>query len=254
MNASACWLKFSLNIGGKRSAVLRSNQSERPSRNRPHRVGAKALTFFSHQSPFILSSLCARDSDRLCFYLMLSGKRLVLSAAGFGGGFAIVAAALVGGLAWYESRPKKLPEWNTTAIKATFKDVVLQTSVPKPKIVFSYSLENTTNDDYLIDHKSQVAVMATMPEGKGFEPDETLMLPASFYIPANQKVVLAISKEYEYSDEYPERDRNNVEKLAPFMNRRLRLLDGFVLFDKARRYKIALPNGWPDVNRKHGKN
>ncbi len=31
------------------------------------------------------------------------------------------------------------------------------------------------------------------------------------------------------------------------MNRRLKELDGFVLSDKTYRYKIILPNGWPDV-------
>jgi hypothetical protein len=92
--------------------------------------------------------------------------------------------------------------------------------------------------------------MATLPDGKGFEPDVELSLPSSFYIPAKQKVVLSVSKESEYSDAYPEQDRDNVDKLTAFMTRRLKELDGFVLFDKTRRYKIILPkNGWPYVNK-----
>ena len=70
------------------------------------------------------------------------------------------------------------------------------------------------------------------------------------YVPAKQKVVLSVSKEGEYSDAYPEREKHNTEKLAPYMNHRLKELDGFVVFDKTRRYKIVLPNGWPDVNKK----
>ena len=94
-----------------------------------------------------------------------------------------------------------------------------------------------------------MTVMATLPDGKGFEPDEALSIPPSVYIPARQKVVLAISKEVEYNESYPEKDRDDAKKLGPFMNRRLKELDGFVLFDKNRRYKIVLPNGWPDVKK-----
>jgi hypothetical protein len=49
---------------------------------------------------------------------------------------------------------------------------------------------------------------------------------------------------------YPEREKDNGEKLAAFMDRRLKELDGFVLFDKTRRYKIILLNGWPDASKK----
>jgi hypothetical protein len=181
---------------------------------------------------------------------MFGWKKLVLTAAGFGGGFAVLIALIIGVWVWYQGRPQKQPEWNSSAIKATFKDLGITTSVPKPTLWFSYSLENTTNTDYSIDDKSQVLVMATLPEGKGFQPDETLSLPSSLYIPAKQKVVVKVSKESEYNDAYTERDRDNVDKVAPFMNRRLNELDGFVLFDKMHRYEIILPNGWPDVKKK----
>ena len=62
--------------------------------------------------------------------------------------------------------------------------------------------------------------------------------------------MLVVSKESEYNDVYPERDRDDSEKLAAFMTRRLKELDGFVLFDKTHRYKIVLPNGWPDFKKK----
>lgn len=123
------------------------------------------------------------------------------------------------------------------------------TSVPRPRLTFSYSLENRTDSDYSIGDRSQVLVMAILPEGKGFQMDEALSLPSSFYLPAKQKVVLSISKESEYNDTYPPRDQADEDKLSAFMTRRIKELDGFVLFDKTRRYKIILPNGWPDVNK-----
>jgi hypothetical protein len=159
-----------------------------------------------------------------------------------------VLAAIAEVWIWHESHPRRDPEWNTTAIKATFKDVVIDTSTPKPRFTFSYALENTTNSDYSIDGTSQLVVMATLPEGKGFEPDETLSLPLSLGVPAKQKVVLSVFKEGKYNDAYPERDEDNADKLAPYMNSRLKELDGFVVFDKTHRYKIVLPNGWPDVS------
>jgi hypothetical protein len=177
-------------------------------------------------------------------------KKIILRAAGFGGGFAVILASIVGLSIWYEGRPPREPDWNSAAIKATFKNVLITTSTPKPKLIFSYSLENTTDRDYSIDGASQVLVMATLPEGKGFEPEETLSLPPSLYIPAKQKVVLTVFKEGEYNEAYPERDKDSSDKIAPYMNRRLKELDGFVVFDKSRRYKIVLPNGWPDVNKK----
>jgi hypothetical protein len=180
---------------------------------------------------------------------MVGWKRVLLIGAGFGAGFAITLAAIVGAFVWYQSRPAKEPDWNTRAIKATFKDIGITTSVAKPKFTFSYSLENTTSLDYSVDATSQVTLMATLPDGKGFEPDEALSLPPSVYIPAKQKVVVSISKEAEYNDSYPARDRDDGEKLAIFMNRRLKELDGFVLFDKAHRYKIIFPNGWPDTKK-----
>lgn len=177
---------------------------------------------------------------------MVGWKKIVLTAASFGSGFAVVLAVLIGAVLWYQGQPQKEREWNTTAIKATFKDVAITTSTPAPKFTFSYSLENTTDFDYSIDDKSQVLVMAKLPEGKGLEPSELLSLSRTIYIPAKQKVVLSVFKEGAYNETYPEQDRDNPEKLAPYMNRRLKELDGFVLFDKTRRYKISLPNGWAD--------
>jgi hypothetical protein len=215
-------------------------------------------------------------------------KNNILIAAGLGGGFAVILAAVAGTWVWYEVRPHKDPGWNSTAIKATFKDVVITTSTPNWKLTFSYILENTTNSDYSIDGASQV-IMATLPGGKGFEPDETLSLPSSFYIPAKQKVVLSVfhalssserrqflsnwdpdfkglsrqgqdqviellqqkAKEGEYTDVFSERDKDGRNfSSSSYMNLRLRELDGFVVFDKTRRYKIVLPNGWLDASKK----
>ena len=137
---------------------------------------------------------------------MTGWKKLVLQAASFGMAFALMVCLIVGGWLWYESQPHE-PKWNSTAIRATFKEVGITTSVPRPRLTFSYVLENTTDTDYSIENdKSRVLIMATLPEGKGLEADEALSLTRC-EIPARQKVVLSLSKEAEYNDAYPEDDR-----------------------------------------------
>jgi hypothetical protein len=179
---------------------------------------------------------------------MIGWKKIVLQAAGFGAAFAVTVCLIVGGWLWYESHPHEA-KWNSSAIKATFKEVGITTSVPRLKLTFSYVLENTTDADYSIENdKSKVLVMATLPDGKGFEQDEALSLTPT-EIPARQKVAVSLSKGADYNDAYPERDREDGKKLAAFMSRRLKELDGFVLFDKTHRYKIILPSGWADVNK-----
>jgi hypothetical protein len=198
---------------------------------------------------FRSSLLC---DELLYFHFMTGWKKVVLQGAGFGVAFALVVCLILGGWLWYDSLPHA-PKWNSTAIRATFKEVGVTTSAPRPKLTFSYVLENTTDADYSIPNdKSTVLVMATLPEGKGLEADEALSLTPC-EIPARQKVVFSLSKEAEYTDAYLEADKDNAEKLAPFWSRRLKELDGFVLFDKAHRYEIILPNGWPDVKQQHAK-
>jgi len=56
---------------------------------------------------------------------------------------------------------------------------------------------------------------------------------------------VSISRDFDYQG-----DPNDLDKLSEVTNRHLKEIDGFVLFDKVHRYKIILPNGWPDVKKK----
>lgn len=87
-------------------------------------------------------------------------------------------------------------------------------------------------------------VMTTLPDGKGLEQDDRLSF-SSREIPAKQTVVVSILRDMDYQG-----DPNDNEKLSAVMNRQLEMLDGFVLFDKVRRYKVILPNGWPNVKKR----
>lgn len=173
---------------------------------------------------------------------MVGWKKTVSQAAAFGAAFALVLCIVGGAWIWYAKSPHPTA-WNSAAIRATFKDLTLSTSQQPPKEHFSYLLENTTDVDYALD-PSTVLVMAALPDGKGLEQDDTLSLSAR-EIPARQKVVVSISRDMDYQG-----DPNDNDKLSEVTTRQLKKIDGFVLFDKVHRYKIILPNGWPDVKKK----
>lgn len=58
---------------------------------------------------------------------------------------------------------------------------------------------------------------------------------------AGQKVIVTFQLTYDYNDSYPKNDRDNLDKFAKFMNRRLKDLDGFVVLDRENRYQITFP-------------
>ena len=64
-----------------------------------------------------------------------------------------------------------------------------------------------------------------------------------FYGDSGQaKVVLTISQDLDFQG-----DQNDLAAISAFTNRKLKHLDGFVLFDEAHRYKIILFNGWSNL-------
>jgi hypothetical protein len=170
---------------------------------------------------------------------MAGWKKAVSQAAVFGAAFAVVICLIVGAWTWYCVHRS----WNSTAIQATFKDLTLTTfpSHQSMKEDFSYVLENTTNADYSLN-PSTVLLMTTLSDGKGLEQRHDFTF-SSTKIPAKQKVVLTISQDLDFQG-----DQNDLAALSAFTNRKLKNLDGFVLFDEAHRYKIILPNGWPNVH------
>jgi hypothetical protein len=178
---------------------------------------------------------------------MAGWKRLVLVAAGFGGGFAVITALILGAWGWGRNHLHKEPDWNTTAIKATLKSVTLDPSDRHLRFEFSYQLQNATDADYSFEENSPVIVMTklvlnTTTGETTLQPDSRVTLPSSFYIPAKQDVMLTVFDEAQYDDTFTERDMKNSEKSRLFFARKLKDMQGFVIFDRARRYKIILPN------------
>src|SRR5437016_2221674 len=96
---------------------------------------------------------------------MVGWKKIVLMAAGFGGGFAVAMAAIVGGWVWYQGRPAKPKPWDAKAIVATFDYPDTESGDPEgpngfrpDTIVLYYTLENTTDIDYHMPPQEQLEV------------------------------------------------------------------------------------------------
>jgi hypothetical protein len=67
---------------------------------------------------------------------------------------------------------------------------------------------------------------------------------------AGQKISTLFQITYDYSESFPQKERDNLDKLAKFMNRRFREIDGFVVLDKKNRYEVIFPKGWKDADEK----
>jgi hypothetical protein len=85
-------------------------------------------------------------------------KRLAIISLSCGAGFALIAALILWGVAWYTYRPTPPKPWNTTVIVAKAPPG-FSISNDGSRIDFSYAVENTTKEDYRIDSANEVQVM-----------------------------------------------------------------------------------------------
>ena len=147
-------------------------------------------------------------------------QRIFLKAAGFGAGFAVFLVASLAGWLFYKSLPETPKPWNRDAIKATFADLFINTG-ERPIATFKYTLENTTPRDYNLPSDAKSAFVI-LPGGKGMSQDEELAWDKGAYVPPGQKVTVSFRLTYDYNDSYPKGDRDNIDKISKFINRRLK--------------------------------
>jgi len=176
---------------------------------------------------------------------MTTVKKLIIISVSAGASFAVVLASLSALLFWWESRPKP---WNSQAIRATFEAIGVNGA--EQKIVFRYTLHNNTNSDYRIESMNGIALMAKLEEPASLQgnADEVFKCSIPFFLPVREPVLFEIEsvpgfkgeiKTGRGTDQEPTKD-----ELTTFVNKEMRNLNGFVLFDEARRYKIDFPRGW----------
>jgi len=162
-----------------------------------------------------------------------------------GAGFAVTIGVLAGGVFLYINRPRPELPWNSRAFQAAFSDIDVWENVGpdgKPDdrgtVEFTYFLENRSGSDYSSDGSAIVA-MVQRPDGLiGPEGDVRVKLP--IFIPAGQRVAVKIAIPYgrELAAVHGKSDSRKL------VREKLPKLAGFVLFDRAKRYRIELPMGW----------
>jgi hypothetical protein len=184
-------------------------------------------------------------------------KRVVLIAAGFGAGFAVCAAVIIGAFYWYSTRPKP---WNKNALKATFVTMEFDTRPQEAsyKADFLYDVENTTDRNYDLN-SSNFTLLAVLANGNvlskefGHYQAEDPKLDGPAFIPAHGKARIVVVLAYEYPSDWTPKEKNDGKKVVESLNYRLRELNGFVAYDQINHYEIDMPEGWrnwEDVKKK----
>jgi hypothetical protein len=178
-------------------------------------------------------------------------KRILLRAAGFGAGFAVVAAFIIGAVFWWSSRPPKVKPWDDKAITASYES--LDTEGDANTFRFVYTLENKTDTDYRVENDSNIHLAAFLKRSQAlsFSDSKNLHTDYPIYVPAKSRVRFTvhlgypypIKPNYEASDD-EQHDFNT--KVAQYVTKELGNIDGFTLLDDNSRCKIVMPNGWAE--------
>ena len=156
-----------------------------------------------------------------------------------------------GALLWYSSRPKPPKPWDNHAVVAEYDYVTTQGDANN--IAVYYTLQNNTDFDYEVNLAGQIQLAAKLGRENSLSinksGDNNLTGDFPVFVPAHGRARFGLHLKYPYGEKY---DSNASEderydfgtKLAKYMTSELSNLDGFVILDQTRRYKIEFPNGW----------
>ena len=169
-------------------------------------------------------------------------KAIFLRAFGFGVGFALLLVAVVGVWVWHSNRPKPLVPWYTRAITATFDYVT--TRGENNRIVFVYTLQNETSEDYRLESYSGAEVAARLSREKSISPIR--IENQTVFVPSGERANFSLEIPYSYSGKSVSdvESKEHRADVQAFVKANYTNLDGFVLFDSNRRYQINFPKGW----------
>jgi hypothetical protein len=174
-------------------------------------------------------------------------KRILLRAAGVGGGFAVVAAVILGIAVWWLGRPAVSKPWNTQAITPGGKsELEVQTRAEVFHLQPKCNLKNNTGKDYRMAAESGT-LMLVNPDNGGLEKLDDATWDRTLVIPAGQTVNVKFDIPYNLG-EYGETASNlaDMNKLTAFADKRMKRIKDLKFFDYIERYEIDCPNSWMD--------
>jgi len=178
-------------------------------------------------------------------------KKAFFVGASAGAGFFLVLLLIFGGT--FNNSPAKLPgSWNQDAIKATYVGSQLrQIDKTLAGLFLSYDLENNTERDYRLVDGPGVVIMRRLQSDHSLSQEELIRLSYPVFLPANQRVRIAIEISYPFDWPAPG-DPAPESKLKYFVKQRLARVEEFVLFDEVNRCQIELPSAWQELERDAG--
>jgi hypothetical protein len=174
-------------------------------------------------------------------------KKILLRSAGFGAGFAIATALVIGGWHWYRARPKPPRPWNKQAITATYDGV--HPEGENNDLAFDYILQNNTDWDLRIDSDLELQITAKLKKEQALSENGRISTTYSIFVPAKGRAWISLTTPYAYPFHEKEKatasERKQFRAAVPaFVADKLADLDGFVFFDADDRYETVLPDGW----------
>jgi hypothetical protein len=169
-------------------------------------------------------------------------KTVLLRAAGFGGGFAIVAVLVLGAIFWWTSRPK---QWSDRSITAKPTQLIMQQTGEELRFEFRYAFTNHTNAEYALPSPDMGALMRKLPKDGSLDKMDGATWDTTIRIPPQQSIGVAFMLPYKSSDYNTSAAELEPEaKLTQFAGARLKEIDGLVFFDYASKYKVEMPKNW----------
>lgn len=179
---------------------------------------------------------------------MTTAKKLIFISASAGASFAVVLALTIAAHQWWVSRPKPPLPWNVQAITAGFEGI--RATGTDQRIAFRYTLRNNTDSDYRIESMDGIWLMGKLehPASLWGNKGGFFKLDLPFFLPAREQARFEIESVLGFKGESKATTGTGEEpthkELTAFVNKEMGNLNGFVLFDEARHYKIDFPKGW----------
>jgi len=182
-------------------------------------------------------------------------KRSIIVAVGSAGAAVLLAVILVfAGMASRTPKGGAPKSWNPHTVRSTYVASQLrQMGKAHAALFLAYDLENGTDLDYRLDETSGVIIMARLESDGSLSQEEPLRLSYPVFLPAHQRVRVAIQVLQPFAWPAPADPRLD-DKLKDFVKQRLANTQGFILFNEAGRLQVELPNAWPELAAMNGAN
>jgi hypothetical protein len=173
-------------------------------------------------------------------------KSIVLKAVSAGVAFAVTLCTIAGVFLWYRSIAKHTKSWDDKSLAVT--EPPKFGALSDDTVFLSYTLENKTPEDYIVNNADQYKVFVIRPnEALSIPFDEkTIAVKTPVFIPSHQKGMILIDLK---TLKVP--TQGNEESTGAYQERIRRLLNdkwgqfhGLALYDSTNRYQINLPK-WP---------